>query len=390
MHVLLVLAAFAVLFFPSHILWSITLIASVVWALCVWVLQRSFGNQNYPALSMMIFYLILCVSGMWAADKVLYLHAIRMKLVLLGMPFCFLVWQKWSVWQLESFTKGLLWIVGFSAIYVLWNYEMHQADILLGMLKGQSIPVPFKDHIRYAILLCFSLILNLYQTDRYRKRNDPKRFYRWLAVSIGLFFYIQFLAVKTGMLLSILVMLCFIIHKVVEKKIYFKGMIALLTVFGTLFVVIRNVPTVQNKLSYFFWDLSQYKENRYQQYSDGERIVSIVKGLEIVRGHYILGVGEGNLARHMDLPDGKLPHNQLIVVWAQNGIFGLASFMAVFIVSFWVSIKRQNWLAFTYTLAMFIANMLEPMLETQLGLTLFVLPLLILHALDSNTENIAR
>jgi hypothetical protein len=387
LHVWLILASFLALFFPSHIVWTQCLIASVAWAVYVWLGHKRFQSQSAVAWTIVVFYFILCISGLWAANKSLFLDSIRMKVILLGMPFCFLVWNQWTAKQFRLFSRGLILAIAISAIFVLVNYCLHWSEILDNMLRGQPIPVPFKDHIRYSILLCFGLILSIHQADSSRKELKAREFYFWLLVSFGLFGFIQFLAVKTGMLISWIIILCFVAYKIWIKKLYLKGGLVLIFLLGTVYFMADYIPTIKNKLSYFLWDIGKYKEKNYQTYSDGERIVSIMKGFEIARQNPAFGVGEGNLVLQMDSPTNKLPHNQFIVVWAQNGIFGLMSFIAVFVISFWSSFKKQNWLVFAYTLAMVVANMLEPMLETQLGLTIFSLPLLIVHSINLYKEN---
>lgn len=382
MPVWLLLASFIALFFPSHILWTQCLIASVLCALAWSYRQGCHDKTNLVAWAMIGFYFILCLSGLWAKDTSLFLSSIRMKIILLGMPFCFLVWSRWKERQVHLFSLVLISALAISAIYVLFHYSMHRSEILEAMLRGHPIPVPFKDHIRYALLLCFGLMLCIHQLDSMRRLEATKNFWLWSVIGLTLFCYIQFLAVKTGMLVSFLIVFCFIAYKVLSKRLYLKGFLVIIACLGAVYGIANYVPTVKNKLSYFSWDLGKYKDKDFKNYSDGERIESIIQGFEIAKDHLWLGVGEGNLILHLNTESKKLPHNEFIVVWAQNGIFGLASFMAIFIVSFWVSVKRVNWLAFTYTLAMFIANMLEPMLETQLGLTIFTLPLLLTHTLE--------
>lgn len=383
----LILASFLALFFSSHILWSQCLIASVAWAVYVWVGHKRFQSQPAVAYAIVVFYFTLCISGLWAGDKSLFLDSIRMKIILLGMPFCFLVWNQWTARQFKLFSQGLILAIVISAIYVIVNYCLHWSEILDNILRGQPIPVPFKDHIRYSILLCFGLILSIHQADSSRKDFQARGFYFWLLVSLGLFGFIQFLAVKTGMLISLIIILCFVAYKIWIKELYLKGGLVLICLLGTVYFMADYIPTIKNKLSYFSWDIGKYKEKNYKTYSDGERIVSIMKGYEIARQNPAWGVGEGNLVLYMNSPINKLPHNQFIVVWAQNGIIGLISFIAVFVISFWSAFKKQNWLAFAYTLAMVVANMLEPMLETQLGLTIFSLPLLIVHSIKLYREN---
>lgn len=384
-HVGLVISIFFVLFFPSHILWTVTTILFIVYTLIYFFRSRSLHLNNRLALSMIVLYAVTVLSGLWAEERSLYTGAIRMKVILLGIPFCFMVLPRWSFVQFRWFSIALLMAVGLSALYVGIHYFQHQQEILTSISLGQPIPVPYKDHIRYAILLNFCLILALFHLDFYRKEDQTLPFLCWAGVSAALFFYIQFLAVKTGMLLSILIFIIFISYKIMEKRLYLKGLLGLFSMLIVLYTAVHYLPTVKNKLSYFSWDIEKYKERNFQNYSDGERIESIHQGIEVIKKHYIIGVGEGQLVSYLsnrDLIGAKLPHNQFIVVWAQNGILGLACMLAIFIVSFSSSYRRRNWLVAAYAMAMLTANMLEPMLETQLGLTLFIIPLLLLDSVD--------
>jgi O-antigen ligase len=381
----LVISIFFVLFFPSHILWTVTTILFIVYTLIYFFRSRSWHLNNRLALSMIVLYAVTVLSGLWAEERSLYTGAIRMKVILLGIPFCFMVLPRWSLVQFRWFSIALLMAVGLSALYVGIHYFQHQQEILTSISLGQPIPVPYKDHIRYAILLNFCLILALFHLDFYRKEDQTLPFLYWSGVSAALFFYIQFLAVKTGMLLSILIFIIFISYKIMEKRLYLKGLLGLFSMLIVLYTAVHYLPTVKNKLSYFSWDIEKYKERNFQNYSDGERIESIHQGIEVIKKHYIIGVGEGQLVSYLsnrDLIGAKLPHNQFIVVWAQNGILGLACMLAIFIVSFSSSYRRRNWLMAAYAMAMLTANMLEPMLETQLGLTLFIIPLLLLDSVD--------
>lgn len=384
-HIVLMIFVFFVLFFPSHILWTVTTLLFIVYALIYFFRSRSWYLHNGLALSMVVLYAIAVLSGLWAEEMDLYIGAIRMKVILIGIPFCFMVLPRWSLIQFRWFSIALLIAVGLSALYVGIHYFQHQQEILTNISQGQPIPVPYKDHIRYAILLCFALILALFHLDFYRKKEQTLPFICWAGVSAALFFYIQFLAVKTGMLLSILIIFMFIFYKIMEKRLYLKGLLGLGLMLFVLYAAVHYLPTVKNKLSYFSWDIGKYKERNFKNYSDGERIESILQGIEVIKNHYLLGVGEGQLVNYVSNIDhkaAKLPHNQFIVVWAQNGLLGLVCMLAVFIISFTSAYITRNWLAGAYTVAMLVANMLEPMLETQLGLTLFIIPLLLLHSVD--------
>lgn len=106
-----------------------------------------------------------------------------------GYTFCFMVLPRWSFVQFRWFSIALLMAVGLSALYVGIHYFQHQQEILTSISLGQPIPVPYKDHIRYAILLNFCLILALFHLDFYRKEDQTLPFLCWAGVSAALFLY---------------------------------------------------------------------------------------------------------------------------------------------------------------------------------------------------------
>lgn len=381
-HVILVLFCFLVLFFPSHILWTLTIILCIVHASFVFFVRRKLGHPiSFPFL-FIGFYVLMAISFFWAEDAGLALKSLQMKLIVLTSPLCFLIWNPWTERQFYFFTKVLGFAVFLSFIYVVVNFVTNKSEILETILRGHPIPVPFKDHIRYAILLCFLLISSIFHADLFRKNGNTKKFQLCFILCISLFLYILFLAVKTGILLAIVIVISFILYKMLDKRLYLKGAIAILSLMGIVYFSIQSIPTVRNKISYFAWDIMKYKERDFKNYSDGERIESIIIGFRIASERPWLGLGEGNLVSKIPSKLKKMPHNQFLVVWAQNGILGLGVFSSIFVVSLIIGLRKQSWIIVCTTLILSIANILEPMLETQLGITLFALPFLIVHSIS--------
>ena len=125
----LVISIFFVLFFPSHILWTVTTILFIVYTLIYFFRSRSWHLNNRLALSMIVLYAVTVLSGLWAEERSLYTGAIRMKVILLGIPFCFMVLPRWSFVQFRWFSIALLMAVGLSALYVGIHYFQHQQEV---------------------------------------------------------------------------------------------------------------------------------------------------------------------------------------------------------------------------------------------------------------------
>lgn len=378
---------FLSLFTTSHILWSLSVLLFIGYALFYAIFYRITLSYHWFYLSFIVFYLYIVFSGIWAVGKQPYLRAIQMKSLLLGLPFCFMVFPIINEWKIKWLTNILWLMVAISALWTIGNYSLHRTTILENILKGQPIPVLYKEHIRYSVFLNFCLLLGLHQLNKYRQANRTKQFYYSFIAVLALFLYIQFLAVKIGIIISFIILLCFLSYKIVQKKQYGKGILAFIVLVLSLSILATTIPTISHKIAYFKWDLTKYNENNFQHYSDGERLVSIAAGWKIVQQHFWFGVGEGSIIQYLPRTSSeniKLPHNQFIVVWAQQGILGLLLFISIFVVGMLYSIPNRNWMAIAYILSMLAANMVEPMLETQLGLTIFTLPMLLLFAIKKS------
>jgi O-antigen ligase len=104
----------------------------------------------------------------------------------------------------------------------------------------------------------------------------------------------------------------------------------------------------------------------------------------------ILGVGEGDMKQAIVAITGEdkgedimLPHNEFVYIAAANGLIGLLLFLFTIFASFWISWRQKEWLPFAYTAAMCSAFMVEPMLETQIGVLVFVVPFCLLHKIEN-------
>ena len=92
---------------------------------------------------------------------------------------------------------------------------------------------------------------------------------------------------------------------------------------------------------------------RHPRTSVGQRLFFWEHSWQLFKKHPVLGVGTGNFraayaqrnyrwSPHM-IATGN-PHNQYILIAVQNGLVGLAAFLALFVVQFWLAWKsRDEW-----------------------------------------------
>lgn len=386
----MVLAIFISLFVKGHAVESIAVIALVAYSLILlWTKNEKFIGRPKLFRLFIIYFVFIAFTGIWANDKIMFLEKVRTKSVLLGIPFAFLVFKTFNLDQFRKFSYGFVIFILLSMVYVVINYFNNFELILKEMLQGHPVPVPFRSHVRYSILLNIALMVSLHRANLLSVNRKRWEYILWVSVALVLFIFIQFLAVKIGLVISYIVAICFAVHKILQTKEYLLGA-AFLTSFCLISVLaMSKLPTIKNKIAYVKYDLKQYKLNDTKNYSDGDRIMSFKKGIDIIREYPWLGVGEGNVPLYLTKDEhgyAKLPHNQFILTWAQNGVIGVLLLLSCFIYSILSSIRRKNWLLFSITVSYFVACMVESMLETQIGAAVFILPWVMFSSLTNVHE----
>lgn len=380
----LFIAIFFSLFAKGHAVVSIILITTISVALLYLVFRLETINiVALPLLLLMLYYVFIAITGLWSIDLEQYRQSIQLKSVLLGIPFIFLVYHRFPREYFKIFSYFLVTISLCCISYVLYNFSNNSQEYLRFLESGRSIPVPFRNHIRFSIFLNFVLILSLFNTHRIQSKKLSLRFIFWGLISTCIFFFIQFLAVKTGIVMSFIIIISYMIHKVLKSRDYMIGITILVSTCLISILILSKIPTVKNKWAYFKYDIQQMKSKNSKNFSDGERLISIKHGLKICKENIWKGVGEGGVRKAMKLrfPNDTLsqPHNQFVVTLSQNGIVGLLLLGLSFISFIAFTVLWKNWMLFSYSIAMLFCLMVEPMLETQIGIILFTLPLCLLY-----------
>lgn len=374
-----IMACLVSVFFYGHAVESLTVLGFVVFSLMSLMLGVSTLHRR-PLMFWVIilYYLFIIISGLWTVNSLVFWDKIILKSTLIAIPFCFLVQNPLKEKYVDIFTKSYVVLILVSTCYVLGHLFLDYTQILEGLKEGRPMPVPMRSHIRYSILVTVALILALQKFNSIHHRVK-KISLVWLLVSLYLIIFIHVLAVKVGIVICFIILISFSVHKILQSKKFFLGIWILASFLTFSLFAITNIPSLKNKLGYFRYDVTMFKNQMPKNYSDSERILSIQEGIKIAKQHWLLGVGEGGIYSFITLmkPDNEpiLPHNQFIMTWASYGIVGLLLLCMIFLMCILKSVRERNWMLFAYTFSMLFAFMIEPMLETQIGVLVFVLPL---------------
>ncbi|NBC05699.1 MAG: hypothetical protein GVY26_00720 [Bacteroidetes bacterium] len=342
---------------------------------------------KFPPFAMLtLFFFVVLIGPLPADDYTYWLARLRIKLPFLGLPLVFLGHPPLERKALLGLLYFLLLLMLLTAVGVSLNYAMHYEEVQEMLKKGQPMPTP-RNHIRYSLILAFSIIGGgyLFQQGYYLK-------YRWerfglLVVTILLFLFIHLLSVRSGLLALYLALGVLCLRYIMVSRRYILGGLALVLLCSLPILAYWLVPSFQAKIAYMRWSLEKYREGAGDVYADPGRIVSWQIGWDIHREHPIFGIGYGNIRAEVERrfeqeypgrPQALLPHNQFLFVLAASGWIGLAIFAFAY---FFPLLYRHNFrhplmLGF-YAIAT-AAFAIEHTIENAMGVGFYVFFLLLL------------
>jgi len=115
-----------------------------------------------------------------------------------------------------------------------------------------------------------------------------------------------------------------------------------------------------------------------------QRQIHLETGLDILKSHWLLGVGIGDVQSIFNkqylinqtnlLPENQhRAHNQFLTIWISHGIIGLLLIVFIFIYPFLVNLTICDYLLCVVLLAFVFSFIWQDVLETQAGVTIFSL-----------------
>lgn len=332
-----------------------------------------------------LFFLIVLVSGLYSSDMTYTAERLRIKLPFLLLPFAFISIPPFNRKQYFGIFYFFLLTMTFSALIVGFNYLQYYEVINKSMLSGQAIPTP-TNHIRYSLLISLSILSGvvLWSKGFFIK-------YKWESRLIGgltifLFLFIHILSVRSGLGVLYISIFLLSLRFIFLTKRYLLGFAMIVGIATIPFLAYKMVPSIQAKIKYMQYDFDQYLHGNIKDLSDAERLVSMEAGLKIGSRNPIFGVGAGDLKKtikdiyqeeYPNLPKPKMPHNQLISVFAGTGVIGLLVFLFAF---FYPLYYRRNYRDTLFTVLhviIFGSFFIENTIETAVGVAFYILFLLV-------------
>lgn len=345
--------------------------------------QRYWNYRAWLMVSIPI--IIVFISAFWSSDLNYTLERLRIKLPFLILPFAFASMPSLRKNEILTILYFLLVSMSVISLYVLIDFLVNFKEVMELIGRGGHLPTP-SNHIRFSLTLAMTIIGGVaLWVEKFHFRHPAERWFIG-GMTLFLFAFIHILSVRSGILALYIALFALGVYFIFFKKRYLVGLAGLAAIVALPLIAYQTVPSFKLKVDYARWDFLQFKQGIGGQYPDSERLISIREGIEVGKEHPLLGIGAGDLKaemknRYASKHDGdfnfRMPHNQLVSIFAGTGALGLLTFLFGF---FYPLFYRQNFrqpLFLALHAIVFTSFLMENTIENNFGVSMYLFFLLI-------------
>jgi len=355
------------------------------------------------SIACLLFFLAYFLSGFWSQNYETWWDSTTNKLPFLVLPFAFLSIPFSKAVYRNAIVVVLLLLQTAVIFYSLSQLLLYPEAYIQGYNFSHVLPTTkYNDHIRFSLSLVLSLLIIFYLLFENAKRHLNQFLACFLVFCAILFIiYLHILAVKSGLLCLYLMAVLYVLGKFFK---YNKALaIALvLIIVGAPFVAYYSIPTFQKKVDYVRYEYKNAQsQDRYNyNFSDQGRMLSYKMGWKVLKDHFILGTGAGDLKTEMNeayqqahpevpLANRLIPHNQFLYTAVVAGFFLSCTLLFMCLASFFQLPYPRMYGQIT-SMIMVTAFMAEAMLEVQFGVFVYLFFILFWRNLESRDTRIYR
>lgn len=367
----------------------IGLIANAVLHPTIYSRVQFFLKDKIAMALTLLFFLILL--SYFQSDNIGYwAERVRVKLPFLILPFAisnlFPIEKRKFEMLLFIFWMSMVSFCGYS----IFNFFMHYDAIMQSYAAAHTLWTP-KDHIRFSLAVACSVWIGiyLYRVQFYFKYKWESQV--WFYVSLLLIIYLHILAVRSGLLGFYLSVLYFVLYFLIIKKDWKHALMTLISAAIICAIAIFSSPTIQTKMGYMRYDIGEYLNGKnVQGKSDAGRLLSQEMGWNVLKNNVWFGVGAGDVSDevkkqyqqlHPEIEESQRfePHNQFLFTALGVGVLGAIVFYACLFYLFFKNNNAKKWVVASVFIILSSSFISETTLEIQIGTTLFLFLILLLH-----------
>ncbi|MBC8084971.1 MAG: O-antigen ligase family protein [Hymenobacter sp.] len=341
------------------------------------------GMQLRTVVSIGLLYVLLVVSGVYTAELAVWRHEVYRKLPLLVVPLAFAVAVPLSPRQ--RFGVGILY-VGLATVLAagtvrrfLLNPE--EANRLINI--GHNVPaITGLSHIHFSLMLALAFFFALLL----RRSPLAAAAVRWglLGCALLLFVTMHLLAYRTGLLVLYAMVLFDALILIFLQRRFLLGLLTLLLLLSMPFAAYFTLEPIQSRLGATLYDIDQYQTGQdINDFSLARRLAAWETATIVAQQHPLFGVGMADVDAAMlsqysyrnfgvQPQNWAMTHNQYLEYLVGGGVAGLLLWLVVLLGPFGQPALRRNPYVVHFLLMMSVANLVDSLLQLQIGFNLFV------------------
>lgn len=344
---------------------------------------QRFKQSRFSIVSV-IFFSAYFLSGLWSEDKANWFTTIQIKLPFIFLPFAMLDLQVKKADFLKIIITSLLVCLLAGMAYGFFFIVTHTSDFK----AGRHLPSPLEgDYIRFTIAIVLALLLIIYlYTYRVQYTLSKVHLRLLLLWSIIAILYIHIQAAKSGLVSFYILIGMFILHNLIRKKrglLIICGMVVAVIIAG---VFLSKLPSIQKQINDLAFEKRVWETNDTKAFNASFSIVPRLISYEIAGGiikeHPLVGVGAGDIMSEIEhdyavkYPSIRvlgriLPHNQFLCTALATGI-PVGLLLLYFACIPVIRKKDRNIFILTNTIIILFGMLIEPMLEVQFGVFVYL------------------
>ncbi len=375
--------------FFSRVVLSISMITFMVVSFIHPAIKEQFRQFFISPLlwGMSLLFFIPLLSGLWSEDQQAWRETLQVKLPLLFLPLAFAAPFNFSRKQWEWLAYIFIGTISAATIWSLFHYAANPTAVNEGYLKAKSLLTPLEnDHVRFSWLVSVAILTAI--CILYTKRNSPRITVILLSfILVWLIVFLHLLAARTGLFCFYIILLVAAGWFIYKKMQWRYAVSLLILLFALPVAAYRLMPTFQNRVKYFKYDLGYFKETKYLPgANDAVRVISLKAGYGIIKENPGGGVGFGDVFSEtkkwynthypkMAERDQIYPSSEWLIYGAAGGIPGLIIFSLVMLIPFFI--RTHTGLAWRILNLMAAASFLFDIgLEVQFGVFIYAFVIL--------------
>ena len=352
---------------------------------------QPFGNgikkywQDGFSLSIGLLFLLPFISGIYSTDLKDWSKVCQIKLPLLLLPFAALGWPEILGKYVKAIQSFFVLALFMACCWSIAQYMAHASEIADGYLRAKVIPVPMgNSHVWFSYMVVVGVLFLIATWPK-----NPLN--RALHVAGIIFFslFLHLLAAKTGLIFLYCSLLVIGLRQLFIRQKKWIAALAIVTVIALPFLAMQVFPTFKNRVQYMLYDFGNVANGKYEVGSnDGNRVVSLMAGWDIVKQDPVLGIGYGDVKPTVEnwyttnrpqTPPEEFtpPSNNWLLMWCGIGIAAIGVLAFLFFQLFKNNPNKTDLTWWLLCGMAFLSTLYENPFESQYGVYAFLVPFLI-------------